>query len=140
MGVCLHSLPMCHHQKKKNLVRNKVGLLVLLWWCGGLGWITKVNGLEILRKIFSFSFTTCTKESIVKELFKKFLFLSKFLIFTYLTHRKFTLNLMFALSFGYYIFVFIFSFSWKYKNDGEWWLCRIKQTSCMKLSNLVLKT
>ncbi len=55
----------------------------------------------------------------MKELFKKFLFLSKFLIFTYLTHRKFTLNLMFALSFGIiYLFEFLVLVQ-NIKNDGE---------------------
>jgi hypothetical protein len=47
---------------------------------------------------------------------------------------------MFALSFGIiYLFEFLVLVQ-NIKNDGEWWLCRIKQISCMKLSNLVLKT
>jgi hypothetical protein len=81
-GHCL--LPwacVCTHcpcaTKKKKLVRNKVGLLVLLWWCGRLGLITKVNGLENLRNIIFF-FTTCTKESVVRGIMWRNFFLNSY--------------------------------------------------------------
>ncbi len=101
MGVCLHSLPMCHQKKKVSEKQSRFACLVMMMWQIGIDhkseWIRKPQ-----EHHFFFHYMhqrECCSGYYVKELFFKFLFLSRILIFRYLTHRKFTLNLLFALSF-----------------------------------------